>query len=208
MQYIYDIMLNFNDCYYEFYEWKKRDKLINVKKIPLYKVNCDVMYDFMYNDVCVDKKFLDNIFELTLFYKKLNYKYMCLFSDGNKSIGLMFNEKGEVINRSSLTLEEDDEVNDESYLQDVTDICYDVKKRNSDVLISRIEKDRYDYLYKYINKLNVIDDYTILRYIYYDYFEEENDDAEDIKKKLLNVIENMNDNRLYDIVKVFKKIKN
>ena len=120
----------------------------------------------------------------------------------------LFNEKGEVINRSSLTLEEDDEVNDESYLQDVTDICYDVKKRNSDVLISRIEKDRYDYLYKYINKLNVIDDYTILRYIYYDYFEEENDDAEDIKKKLLNVIENMNDNRLYDIVKVFKKIKN
>ena len=27
-------------------------------------------------------------------------------------------------------------------------------------------------------------------------------------KKVINVIENMNDNRLYDIVKVFKKIKN
>ena len=33
MNYIYDIVLNFNKDYYEFYEWKKSDKVINVKKI-------------------------------------------------------------------------------------------------------------------------------------------------------------------------------
>ena len=31
MEYIYDIVLNFNDCYYEFYEWNNKDKIINVK---------------------------------------------------------------------------------------------------------------------------------------------------------------------------------
>ena len=28
MEYIYDIVLNFNDCYYEFYEWNNKDKII------------------------------------------------------------------------------------------------------------------------------------------------------------------------------------
>ena len=27
MEYIYDIVLNFNDCYYEFYEWNSKDNL-------------------------------------------------------------------------------------------------------------------------------------------------------------------------------------
>ena len=27
MDYIYDIVLNFNDDYYEFYEWKQEDKI-------------------------------------------------------------------------------------------------------------------------------------------------------------------------------------
>ena len=38
MEYIYDIVLNFNDCYYEFYEWNSKDKIINVKKIPVYRI--------------------------------------------------------------------------------------------------------------------------------------------------------------------------
>ena len=37
MEYIYDIVLNFNDCYYEFYEWNSKDKIINVKKIKAWK---------------------------------------------------------------------------------------------------------------------------------------------------------------------------
>ena len=36
MNYIYDIVLNFNKEYYNFFEWNKRDNIVNVKKIPLY----------------------------------------------------------------------------------------------------------------------------------------------------------------------------
>ena len=35
MDYIYDIVLNFHENYYEFYEWKSSDKIINVKKITI-----------------------------------------------------------------------------------------------------------------------------------------------------------------------------
>ena len=41
MNYIYDIVLNFNKEYYNFFEWNKRDNIVNVKKIPLI---------FVYND--------------------------------------------------------------------------------------------------------------------------------------------------------------
>ena len=35
MEYIYDIVLNFNDCYYEFYEWKEDDDAEFILKIPI-----------------------------------------------------------------------------------------------------------------------------------------------------------------------------
>ena len=33
MEYIYDIVLNFQDNYYDFYEWQKKDKIIPIKVI-------------------------------------------------------------------------------------------------------------------------------------------------------------------------------
>ena len=33
MDYIYDIVLNFQNEYYDFFEWKSTDKVINIKKI-------------------------------------------------------------------------------------------------------------------------------------------------------------------------------
>ena len=51
MTYIYDIVLNFNNDFYEFYEWEKNDNLTLIKKIPLIKVESD---------------FLDQVFNLKL----------------------------------------------------------------------------------------------------------------------------------------------
>ena len=34
MNFIYDIVLNFNKDYYDFFEWNKKDSVINIKKIP------------------------------------------------------------------------------------------------------------------------------------------------------------------------------
>ena len=31
MDYIYDIILNFNEEFYDFYEWKNNDNIINVR---------------------------------------------------------------------------------------------------------------------------------------------------------------------------------
>ena len=58
MNYIYDIVLNFNSNYYEFYEWNKNDNIINVRKIPVFKVDNQTYYDFKFNDIIVNNDFL------------------------------------------------------------------------------------------------------------------------------------------------------
>ena len=58
MDYIYDIVLNFQNNYYDFYEWKSSDKVINVKKILVYKINNQDYLNLKYNDVILDTKLL------------------------------------------------------------------------------------------------------------------------------------------------------
>ena len=33
MEYVYDIVLNFREEYYDFYEWHPTDRIINIKRV-------------------------------------------------------------------------------------------------------------------------------------------------------------------------------
>jgi len=210
MNYIYDIVLNFNRDFYEFFQWKKGDKIINVKKIPAFRVNSDNLRSLKYNIVKVNKSFLDKIFDLTLFYSKMGYKYMCLVSDTNESVGLMFDKDGKLIKRSSLVFDEEEEVNEEVDREDEVSIEYIENKHRDIEIIPRIEKEKRDYLFKFVNNLDIEKDDIILRYMYYDYFEKEEEDSSKIKRVIINEINNdfSDKNKLYNLVRVFKKIKN
>ena len=37
MKYIYDIVLNFNEEFFEFYDWNLNDEITHIKKIPIIK---------------------------------------------------------------------------------------------------------------------------------------------------------------------------
>ena len=45
MIYIYDILLNFNTSLIEFFEWEENDLIKYVKKLPIYKVSDDFLYN-------------------------------------------------------------------------------------------------------------------------------------------------------------------
>lgn len=209
MNYIYDIVLNFNKDYYEFYEWKKSDKVINVKKIPAFRVDSKDIVNFKYNMVKVDTSFLNKICNLTFFYTKVDYKYVCLFSDSNETIGVMFDKTGRLIKRSSLVFDEEDEVNEEVYSKDITEINYIENTIVEPECISRLDKEKMEYLYKFINNLDSFKDADILKYIYYDYFEKEIDNPVRIKEELNREIFNLegNRNKLYELVKILKKVR-
>lgn len=209
MNFIYDIVLNFNKEYYNFFEWNKKDNVVNIKKIPLFVVNNDIFKSMKYDIVTVSKSFIEIIKEKTYTYNRQKLSNSCLLSNGKEVIGLLFNEKGDLIKRSSLLLDEEEEVLDEIYSDELFDIeIVKIKKGKENNNINRIEKEKMDFLIRYINKEN---NAINLKYLYYDYFEIDQDDTYIIKDSLIQEIKNNWNKRFdnfYETVKIFNKINN
>lgn len=209
MNFIYDIVLNFNKDYYDFFEWNKKDNIINIKKIPLFIVNNDIFNSMKYDYVSVNTSFIESIRDKTYTYNRQKIGNTCLLSNGKQVIGVLFNDKGELIKRSSLLLDEEEEVLDEIYSNEVTDIeIVKIKKGKSNDSVNRAQKEKKDFLIRYINREK---NSTNLKYLYYDYFEKDEGDSSVIRESLINEINNNWNKKIdgfYDTVKIFSKIKN
>ena len=198
MNYIYDIVLNFQDNYYQFFEWNRKDKIKNISKIAVYRVEDDDLIDLTYNDVIVDNMFLNDLKEANKKYKKL----MCLVSNTNQTVGILLNEDGKILKRSSLLFEEETEVNYFAKELPITKISYleNIKKDKINTL--RIEIEKKSNLIKYINQIN---NPILLKYLYYEYFKKECSDISKIKNTLLKIVEeewNLNKNNLYRLIDI------
>ena len=178
MNYIYDIVLNFNKEYYSFYEWNRKDNIINV------------------------------IRDKTYTYTRSKLGPSLLISNEKEVIAIMFNENGDLIKRSSLTLDEEEEVLDEIVNNEIYNIPIIKHTKVNNDNVTRSIREKRDFLLKYIsNEKNDIN----LKYLYYDYFEKDEDNIKDIKDKLIKEIKNNWNKRLnkfYDTAIIFSKIKN
>ena len=209
MNFIYDIVLNFNKDYYDFFEWNKKDSIINIKKKPLFIVNNDIFNSMKYDYISVNTNFIDSIRDKTYTYNRQKIGNTCLLSNGKQVIGVLFNDKGDLIKRSSLLLDEEEEVLDEIYSNEVTDIeIVKIKKGKINNSVNRLQKEKKDFLIRYINKeKNDVN----LKYLYYDYFEKDERDSNIIRDSLINEIKNNWNKKFdnfYETVKIFNKIKN
>ncbi len=208
MNFIYDIVLNFNKEYYYFFEWSKKDNVINIKKIPFFLIDYQTFKIFRENNVTVNKEFIDVLRDKTLTYTRTKIGPSCLVTNGKEVMGLLFNDNGVVIKKSSLLLDEEEEVIDEIVSDSVYKIDIIDNKKGKRKYVNRIEKEKKDFLINYISKeKNNIN----LKYLYYDYFEKEEKDIETAKVNLINEIKknwNTRFNELYETVKLFNKIKN
>ena len=116
MKYSYDLLLNFQDKnkLIEFFEWKDDDTFDHIKRIPLFLVPSVDMNHFCFSDIKVDQDFLKLIKGKTILYKKnITILYSCLFCDLNRVIGIEFSSSGEIISKSGLLLDEEEEVIDQ-----------------------------------------------------------------------------------------------
>ncbi len=201
MSYIYDIVLNFQENYYNFFEWNRNDKIKNIIKIPLYRITDKDINNFKYNKIKISKDFLDKIIIDNKNYKKI----ICLVSNTKITIGLLFNEEGTLIKRSSLLFEEEDEANELAKKLSLTKINYlnNTKIKPSNKL--RIEKEKKQEL---INYLINTDSEITLKYLYYEYYQKEPKQNYNIKKILLKELSkewNKNQNNLYKIINKLTK---
>ena len=128
MIYIYDILVNFNNGRpYEFYEWSDKDEVINIKKIRLVRIGTDELDDLLNYDCVIDKELLIKIHNNCELYNKIKnnlYDYTCLLSDGNRVVAFKFNKDGDIVSRSKLLLDEENEIAVLANNLDIYDIKY------------------------------------------------------------------------------------
>ena len=201
MNYIYDIVLNFQNNYYQFFEWNRTDKIKNINKIAVYHVSDQDILDLTNNKIIIDNTFLNKLKE----DNKKNKKLMCLVSNKSQTIGLLFSNDGVLLKRSSLMFEEETEVN--NYVKDLplTKIDYIKNEKQESSNRLRIEKEKKERLIEYIK--NTSNELT-LKYLYYEYFKEECTNLDKIKETLINVMEsdwNNNKSTLYKTISILTK---
>ena len=100
MNYYYDIILNFLDSNYLFYDWLEQDTLEYIKKIPLYQVTSKKFKEIYAYEGKISLEFLEEIKDKTI-SKNKKLKYACLIADKNNALALEFNDEGLVIVISS-----------------------------------------------------------------------------------------------------------
>ena len=201
MNYIYDIVLNFMDKYYQFFEWNRNDKIKNISKIAVYHIKDEDLINLTNNKVIISNDFLEILKEDNKKYKKI----MCLVSNTKQTIGLLFASDGTLLKRSSLLFEEENEVNNFARELPVTKVTYIKNELIIPKNNLRIEIEKKDTLIKYITETN---DLLTLKYLYYEYFKEECSDTTKIKTILLNILEeewNLNKNNLYKTLNILTK---
>lgn len=207
MNYIYDIILNFNEEFYDFYEWKNNDNVINVRKIPILKVDENTYVSLRNNRVQVSMETIDSLKKnFSLYNEKIEGNIICLITNGMSAFGVMFNNNGYLIKRSSMLFDEEEEVIDESENIKEIKIEFIKNEKQKSNNISRIVKEKQKFIKDYISSL---DDELTLKYIYYDYFEKE-ENKNNIKEILLSEINskwNSKLSKLYDLTKLLNKVK-
>lgn len=203
MNYIFDIVLNFHKNYYNFFEWNRTDKIKNIYKISIYRISDNDLIDLKYNQIKVSDSFINKIKE----DNPKNKKIICLVSNTKTTIGLLFDNSGNLLKRSSLLFEEETEANNISKTLPITKIEYQQNSKVNQTNIIRIEKEKKELLENFIKDLT--DEYT-LKYLYYEYFNEECDNLSTIKKILLKELDSewsLKKNNLYQIINLLSKNK-
>ena len=162
------------------------------------KVSIDFFNKVKFCDVIVDSSLLEKIYRRTDFFSinKSKYSYVCCLCDGREAILVNFDSKGKVLGRSSLLIDEENEVIDISECIDLFDCglsvinkySYDVFKTRKEISINHL----------FFDELKCMDN-DKLKYLYFECF---NERENDVKK----IIDKINDEVINNFDSIYSKI--
>ena len=210
MIYIYDVLLNFNTSLIEFFEWEENDLIKYVKKLPIYKVSDDFLYNLVKNEIKVSDDFLNEIKDKTLFEEKSEeFKYCSLLTNNKIVLGVLFNEFGNVLYLSRLLIEEEKEILTIANRLSLYHINYEICNFNNEISdnLTRKERNIKNNLLKTINFLYKNNDFEKLNYLYYEYFNKIENNNDKIYNSLILSMDSFNSKHtaLYDILTLSSK---
>lgn len=202
MKYIYDILLNFNEKFYEFYEWDDNDTFDYIKKISLFKVNKDTLNDIKNNKIMITSEVVKSLLNTCEVYTNKSVKYVeyaCLFASNSSIIAVEFNYKGISIMKSDLLIDEG---------LDVIEVCKKIKPINLEYkiitqdkkeLITRYESNMLSFMKREVNIMYNNSNVEKLKYIYYECFSKYETNINLIYEELTKYINTFPD-KLYNLL--------
>jgi len=169
MNIVYDVVLNFfnmEEGFYECYEWNKTDSLIYIEKIPIVKIPSKQLENILGTTIRISKDMLNRIYNKT-FSSTGIIPYCMLITDMSRVIALYFNEEGILMMQSSLLLDEEEAIMDESRDFNEEEISYDIlTKKDSLSFVTRKEKKIQKFLLREINNLYNHQLFDEIHYLY------------------------------------------
>ena len=216
MIYIYDILVNFcdNDLLYDFYEWDSSDNVENIKRIKMIHISKDNYQNLLDYNCILDVDLLTKIYRTCEVYKSKKIKvldYCMLVSDGFRVMAIELDKNGNIIYKSKLLLDEEDEIAMLANNLEITNINYQRTKRVlNNRFFTRKELIVRNYLYNEIVDSYNKKKYDKLRFLYQEYFDKDCLSYADMKDDLLNTINDSIDDKhkeLFDLLKLSTKKK-
>ena len=187
MIYTYDILLNWTkgERLKEFYEWTLEDDLEHIKKMPIIRIRESLLKDLLTSKVKIDKSFLSKIKykSESYFHNEIDViDYAFIVTTEKKSLALELDDEGNVMYKSSLLIDEEEEILEIGEDLVVMDIPYEVISKTYNIsYLTRKEEEEGRFLTKEIKKIKQNKEKSKLNYLYKEFFI---DDVESFNDKL------------------------
>lgn len=209
MNYIYDILLNYGDVPYDFFEWNKSDNILHIRKIPLIKVGASTLKDIMDYEIKLDSSFINKIKRKTEIFNNKNIRLLdvaCLFSDGVNVLAIMI--KNNRLLKSKLLLEEDEEVLAISEKLKEQEIIYTKIKKCHNIYYKTRKQIENEYKMRIeLNKMFREKNNETLKYIYYECFNKKEASISIIRKKFFLVLDEYDEQIIGKLKNILKLLE-
>lgn len=186
MHYVYDILLNFQDYAYEFYEWNIDDEITHVRKVPMVRISTEQLEKLNNYRCQIAQSFVKKIENKSEEFTNRSVEkiaYLFLATDTKSITACLLNAKGIVVKKSKLLVDEEDEALIMSKNLPFTSFeIHKLRKQKAREFETRYDQNMKKRLKQEIYKLNQ-QNVEKLKYLYYECFNEKEEDAKKIIQK-------------------------
>lgn len=172
MNYVYDILSNFNQELYDFYDWDKNDNFTHLRKVPSFRVSKEVLVDLMFKKVKIKGNLLKLIKDKTQVFTKEGVdviEYCFIVSDSVNALGVILDEDGVIYKRSKFLVSEELEINKCLKTSKIYNVEYNLL--SSKTHYSNMTRNEEKVTNLILNELELIMDSTDkIDYLYYEWF--------------------------------------
>ncbi len=214
MNYIYDIILNFQKNYYDFFEWNKNDNIYHMHKIPIIKISDKQLFEIKNNKIIFTEQTLKFLSTKNIHAERFKQKSVTkikntiVLATEHEAIAIKINKEGFIQFISSLLPDEQDDVIEITKFQKETKLDYKIIKNNKLTNFkTRFELENEKFIYDELDKIYKQKNGQKLNYLCLECFNKSEKDIDLAYQKLKKELKKSNENfiKIYNIFKMTKQ---